>query len=586
MSTEYSAPRFNRRSIRAVAVLLAIALFHILTCLFLVYVWGPPGFAPWIAPGQLRPVGVFMAVAGLALFPLKTVRGMGLVMVPVGVLVAITPIYSPIMLVRAFSMPGQTQLWSAGLAAVLSTLVAVGFVRGIRASKGAVKGTAKWGEGRALRAAESGFILGRAADGKLLRYDRDGHLMTVAATRAGKGVGTIIPNLLDHPGSVICTDPKGENYFVTHKYRAGLSPDHKVVALDPFNLTEEGGACNPLDLIDLDDPAAPEVARSMAESLIGKTGQKEDFWVEEAKAALMMFILQAKTNPDPARQTMAEVRKLISMKSAELQEMLDVLASKTEFPDIAEGAARLLQKHHKEFSSVMSTVQSRTHIFSSAQLEKTIEQTTFTKEDILSDNVSIYLIVPREHLRAYAGWIRMTVVSIYGMITRDAHKRQVQPKHRILFLMDEFANLGPIKAMLDAVSMGAGFGISIWLILQDFAQLKEVYYDAWYSFLANSDVLQVAGIQDPYSCKQVTDMLGNTTVWSRSLKRMDKEDPSIYRELNETERPLLTADELRRLHPEKQIVFCRPSRPLVARKIRYYEDRQFIHKAAPNPYVA
>ena len=120
----------------------------------------------------------------------------------------------------------------------------------------------------------------------------------------------------------------------------------------------------------------------------------------------------------------------------------------------------------------MSTVQSRTHIFSSAQLEKTIDQTTFTREDILSDNVSIYLIVPREHLRAYAGWIRMTVVSIYGMITRDAHKRQVQPKHRILFLMDEFANLGPIKAMLDAVSMGAGFGISIWLILQDFAQLE------------------------------------------------------------------------------------------------------------------
>ena len=113
-----------------------------------------------------------------------------------------------------------------------------------------------------------------------------------------------------------------------------------------------------------------------------------------------------------------------------------------------------------------------------------------------------------------------------------------------------------------------------------------MYYDAWYSFLANSDVLQVAGIQDPYSCKQVTEMLGNTTVWSRSLKRMDKEDPSIYRELNETERPLLTADELRRLHPEKQIVFCRPSRPLVARKIRYYEDGQFIHKAAPNPYVA
>jgi len=586
MSSEYTAPRFNRRSIRVAAILLGLGLFHILTCLFLVYYWGPPGTPPWLAPGQLRPAGILLAVGGIALYPLKSFRGMGLVLVPVGILLAAAPIYSPLMLVRAFSQPGQTQFVSAGMAAVISTLIAVGFVRGIRASKGSVKGTARWGDGRALRAAETGFILGRAWNGKLLRYAGGRHLMTVAATRTGKGVGTIIPNLLDHPGSLVCTDPKGENWFVTHKYRESL-PGHKVIALDPFNLTKQGttGACNPLDSIDLEDPAAPEIARSMAESLIGHPGRGEDFWVEEAKSALMMFILQAKTCPDQSRQTMGEVRRLISLKPAELQELLEHMTD-SEYPAIAEGAARLLQKHRKEFGSVMSTVQSRTHIFSSAPLAKTIEQTSFTKEDILSDNVSIYLIVPREHLRAYAGWLRMTVVSIYGMITRNAHDRSVQPQHRVLFLMDEFANLGPIKAMLDAVSLGAGFGITVWLILQDFAQLKEAYHDAWYSFLANSDVLQVYGIQDTYSCKQVTEMLGTTTVWTRNLKRMDKADPSLVRELNESERPLLTADEIRRLHTERQIIFCRPYRPIIATKIRFYKDDEFKHKAQRNPYVS
>src|SRR5436190_1431125 len=52
-----------------------------------------------------------------------------------------------------------------------------------------------------------------------LTYSGDGHLMTVAPTGAGKGVGLIIPALLTYPGSVIVTDIKGENYQVTARYR-------------------------------------------------------------------------------------------------------------------------------------------------------------------------------------------------------------------------------------------------------------------------------------------------------------------------------------------------------------------------------
>lgn len=37
----------------------------------------------------------------------------------------------------------------------------------------------------------------------------------MAPTRSGKGVGTIIPNLLLLDRSVICIDPKGENARVT-----------------------------------------------------------------------------------------------------------------------------------------------------------------------------------------------------------------------------------------------------------------------------------------------------------------------------------------------------------------------------------
>ncbi|HUW80690.1 MAG TPA: type IV secretory system conjugative DNA transfer family protein [Acidocella sp.] len=61
----------------------------------------------------------------------------------------------------------------------------------------------------------NGLLLGRdIKTGKLLRYDGPSHLLTMAPTRTGKSVGTVIPNLLTVNRSVICIDPKGENTLV------------------------------------------------------------------------------------------------------------------------------------------------------------------------------------------------------------------------------------------------------------------------------------------------------------------------------------------------------------------------------------
>src|SRR5205814_4611648 len=85
-----------------------------------------------------------------------------------------------------------------------------------------------------------------------LTYAGDGHLMTVAPTGAGKGVGLIIPALLTYPGSVIVTDIKGENYQVTARYRRALG--QQVVVLDPFGLVaarDKADRLNPFDLFKL-----------------------------------------------------------------------------------------------------------------------------------------------------------------------------------------------------------------------------------------------------------------------------------------------------------------------------------------------
>lgn len=604
----YHAPTLSKKPVRLLALGLALLLFHILTMLLLELQWGKPAAPPLAAAGDWHLEGSAPTLLGCILLLRRASRRAGFLLIPLGLLPFFAAIYSPVTLVKAFIPPTPTVLWTSGGAAVICAIYAITLVQGVAASKGNVKATSEWGKAKAMREALRGLIIGRDHDGKLLRYDGDGHLMTVAATRSGKGVGTIIPNLLLHPGSVICTDPKGENYFVTSAQRRKMG--QKVVALDPFNLTgQQSNAFNPMDLIDPEDPdSAIEAARSMAENMIGKADQGEAFWVSEGKALLMTFILHVKFHAPPDKHNMRFVRELLSLSPDKLQSQLKSMTS-TEWvqtkggypgdgkgwgPDgapgrfraVIEGANRMRQKQPKEFGSVMSTVQSRTHVFSSENLKAPMDSTTFTKEELLGDTVTVYIIVPAEHLKAYAPWIRLTLVSIYGLITRDAHKRTVKPQHRILFLLDEFANLGKIKEMLGLVSLGAGFGVSLWTVLQDFSQLKAEYGEEWNSFLANSDVVQLFGIQDLFSCQQVGDLLGKTTVWQRRLQKKDRSDPTYTSEIDESERPLLTTDEIRRLHPDRQILLVRPYQPVIANKIRFHKDRTFKHLASPNPLLS
>src|SRR5205085_1351111 len=125
-------------------------------------------------------------------------------------------------------------------------------------------GSAHWGSGAALRSTY-GFELGRL-DGRLLRYAGDGHVITIAPTRTGKGIGAVIPNLLHYPGSVVVTDPKGENHAVTARRRRELGSC--VYALDPFGVVRGTAAFNPLDLVDATSPDANDDAWMLADMLV------------------------------------------------------------------------------------------------------------------------------------------------------------------------------------------------------------------------------------------------------------------------------------------------------------------------------
>jgi type IV secretion system protein VirD4 len=85
----------------------------------------------------------------------------------------------------------------------------------------------------------------------------------------------------------------------------------------------------------------------------------------------------------------------------------------------------------------------------------------------------------------------------------------VTPFHKVVFLLDEFAQLGRMTAIEDAISLVRGFGVALWLFLQDMDQLK--IYPKKGSFLANA-TSQFFSTRDLETAKYVSDSLGKATI--------------------------------------------------------------------------
>jgi type IV secretion system protein VirD4 len=443
----------------------------------------------------------------------------------------------------------------------------------------------------------AGRIVGRKS-GRLLRYTGDGHLVTLAPTRSGKGVSAVIPNLLDHPGSVVVTDIKGENYAVTAMRRA-RDLGHEVRALDPFDVAGGRDGYNPLDILDPDSPHAPDDATLIADMLVapGEGGRStgDRFWDDEARALLAGVVMYVAQLPDPNKRSLPHVRELLTGTPQELDQLWAAMlaAGGPQGLFVRRTAARVLQKADRERSGVISSAQRHTHFLDSSAMTLTLARSSVDLTALTRGRLSLYLILPPDYLDTHHRWLRLMVACTLRAVTRAS----VRPAERVLFVLDEFAHLGPMAPLVRAVSLLTGYGLSLWLFVQDLAKLRAVYPDAWGTFLANADVLQVFGTNDVFTAEYLSKMTGQSTVavqsanWSggrnsRDLHILGGSQSSAGGTVGQTGRPLLFADEVRRLPLSQQLVFVKGASPLRTERVSYLEDPEFVGLYARNPLYA
>ncbi len=450
-------------------------------------------------------------------------------------------------------------------------------------------GSARWGSTRRLESPH-GFIVGRGGrwHSPLLRYAGDAHILTLAPTGAGKGVSCVIPALLDYPGSMFVIDPKGENYAVTADYRRSIG--HEVVALDPFGLAGGTGSFNPMESLDVSDPACVDEAAALAEMLVVRDPRASAdtmFWSEEAKALIAGLILLVAESG--GMHTMTTLWEIVSVPPRDLTKLWRMMSASTGAGGAIQRAGdRMMQKADRVRSSVLAEAQSHMHFLESTRLADVMSSSSFSFSDLKTSRTTVYVIVPPDRLDISRRWLRLMVASALDALIRTPGL----PAHRVLFLLDEFPALGPMPPLERAVSLARGYGGTCWLLAQDLSQLRALYPVSWSSFVANAGVVQAFGTSDLETATYLSAMLGTATVRVPGTSRsehtgpgslFDGRDARTTWSQSEHARPLLSPGEVRGLDPGTALLLMPGADPLRVSRPDYRRDLEFRHRFAPNP---
>jgi type IV secretion system protein VirD4 len=419
---------------------------------------------------------------------------------------------------------------------------------------------------------DSGLYLGKTAKGHYLRQSGELHLLTLAPTGAGKGIGCVLPNLLTCPDPVVVLDLKGENYRLTHERRRRMG--QSVVRLDPFGVAGSGGAAlNPLQTLGEETPGLADRAGVLAESMvITSPHEREPHWSEKAKNLLRGLILFVCTYAEDSDRHLGSVREILTAPPEDWENYLSLMRGSDRCGGLLRRAAAEIDRMgREERASVLSTALRHTGFLESPTVLPAVSGTEpFELRRLTTEAVSLYLLLPPDKIPSYVRLMRLWLSALLQSLIARGPVAPTQT--RILFLLDEVAQLGAMNELTQAVSLLRGYGMNLWFFFQDLGQLKSLYpHEAWQSFLANTNIHQYFGIRDLETAKMLSERIGKTTV--RTFNRSVSNGSNMNSGWSERERELLTPAEILSLPSDELFLFRAGNAPLRARRLDYRKER-------------
>ncbi len=459
-------------------------------------------------------------------------------------------------------------------------------------------GSSRWATTREIGAAglfgSIGVFLG-SLKSHYLRHQGPEHVMAFAPTRSGKGVGLVIPTLLSWPSSAIIHDIKGENWQITAGWRSTFSTcllfnptDERSARYNPL-LEVRRGACEVRDV------------QNIADILVDPEGalERRNHWEKTSHALLVGVILHVLYAEQ--EKTLARVASFLSDPRRSFEHTLRAMMATNHLgtrekplvhPIVAQAAREVLNKSENERSGVLSTAMS----FLGLYRDPTVAQVTSACDWRIADLVdgerpaSLYLVVPPSDISRTKPLVRLVLNQIGRRLTEklegDPTKRR---RHQVLMMLDEFPALGRLDFFETALAFMAGYGIRAYLIAQSLNQVSKAYGEN-NSILDNCHVRIAFSSNDERTAKRISDALGTATELRAQRNyaghRLAPWLAHVMISRQETARPLLTPGEVMQLPPRDELVLISGLPPIRAKKLRYFDDRNFTDRILPAPNPA
>lgn len=458
-------------------------------------------------------------------------------------------------------------------------------------------GSARWATLRDIERAglrrDAGVFLGRFR-GRYLRHDGPEHVMAFAPTRSGKGVGLVVPTLLSWTGSAVVHDIKGENWQLTAGWRARFS--HALL----FNPTDIRSArYNPLLEVRRGEHEVRDV-QNIADILVDPEGalERRNHWEKTSHSLLVgaiLHILYAEEEKtlarvatflsDPQRPFTATLRRMMETNHLGTKDAPKVHSV------VASAAREVLNKSENERSGVLSTAMSFLGLYRDPTVAEVTSRCDWRIADLVESEhpVSLYLVIPPSDISRTKPLVRLIFNQIGRRLTEKLEGAgEGGRKHKLLMMLDEFPALGRLDFFETSLAFMAGYGVRAFLIAQSLNQIEKAYGEH-NSILDNCHVRVAFATNDERTARRISDALGVATE-QRAMRnyaghRLAPWLAHVMVSRQETARPLLTQGEVMQLPSTDELVLISGLAPIRARKLRYYEDRNFRGRAVSPPVL-
>ena len=424
------------------------------------------------------------------------------------------------------------------------------------------------------------------------KHRRSLNVLVIGGSGAAKTRSFVLPNILTANTNYVITDPKSEVLLATGGYLKKQGYDVRVLNL--VNLEQSDGY-NPFCYL-RDEKDVLKLVNNLIQSTTPKGSHESDpFWTKAETALLQAIILMLFQEAPEYEQNFSMVMRVLEY--AEVREEdeghvspLDLLFESIERRKPDSVAVRQYKVFKlaagKTAKSILVSTAVRLAPFNLPQIQALTNHDDMDLYTLGEKKVALYAVIP-DNDNTFNFLVSLLYAQAFQALYYSADQIHHGPLPRhVRFVLDEFAAM-PLPGFTRELATMRSRSISASVIIQNMAQIKELYKDSWETIPGNCDTILYLGGNESSTHKYVSEMLGKATIDTKTHGQTKGKSGSYSTNFQMSGRELLTPDEVRKLDNRYALLFIRGASPVMDEKYDLMHHPAISHSSLGGaaPYI-